>query len=573
MAEKKLNARIIHKHDTEANWSKATTFIPKQGEIIIYDKDNNYDYERIKVGDGSTVVTNLAFYGGSGVENIEDGLAAGSLKSAGAAAETAEYRLGENAVALGKDTKASANAAYAEGGGNTASGNYSHAEGYNTVASGGFAHAEGRKTTASGSAAHASGYGTIAKGNNQTVIGKYNVEDSSEYAFIIGGGSGTAGAEDERANIFTVSWDGDAAANGNTLATRQYVDANGGKIDTIKVNGTEQTITNKAVNISVPTNTSELNNDSGFLTAHQDISGKADKATTLAGYGIGDAYTKTEVDTKFDAIPSQTDYSVTLETDAATLEYSKVYTLKQCGASIGSINIPKDLVVESGQVVTKAESGEWGLAGTYIELVLANTENEKIYIEVGSLIEYVTSGSTAEDQIQIEIDEQHKVTATLKKGSVTKVQLDSELAEEIANGNVLAVNENSNMEQVIEDYFVNKKYKSLVYAPINGVQYPVPDYYLPLVDVYSDDATIYFRFSGVRNFGDNDIYITKAEWTSFNEYNNGWNVRDEYFYTVPEPTTSIEGKVLQVVDSSWQASALELVATDDGDGNVTLSIN
>ena len=46
----------------------------------------------------------------------------------------------------------------------------------------------------------------------------------------------------------------------------------------------------------VPTNTSELTNDSGFIT-DSDISGKADKATTLAGYGIGDAYTKSEVDT------------------------------------------------------------------------------------------------------------------------------------------------------------------------------------------------------------------------------------------------------------------------------------
>lgn len=33
------------------------------------------------------------------------------------------------------------------------------------------------------------------------------------------------------------------------------------------------------------------------LTQHQDISGKADKATTLVGYGITDAYTKTETDT------------------------------------------------------------------------------------------------------------------------------------------------------------------------------------------------------------------------------------------------------------------------------------
>lgn len=33
----------------------------------------------------------------------------------------------------------------------------------------------------------------------------------------------------------------------------------------------------------------------------------ADKATTLAGYGIGDAYTKTEVDDKIDALPTQID--------------------------------------------------------------------------------------------------------------------------------------------------------------------------------------------------------------------------------------------------------------------------
>lgn len=46
---------------------------------------------------------------------------------------------------------------------------------------------------------------------------------------------------------------------------------------------------------AIPSKTSELTNDSGYLTEHQDISGKADKATTLSGYGITDAYTKTEV--------------------------------------------------------------------------------------------------------------------------------------------------------------------------------------------------------------------------------------------------------------------------------------
>ena len=60
--EKQLNSRIQHKHDTEANWDKATSFIPKQGEIIVYDIDDNYFYERIKIGDGITPVTNLPFY-------------------------------------------------------------------------------------------------------------------------------------------------------------------------------------------------------------------------------------------------------------------------------------------------------------------------------------------------------------------------------------------------------------------------------------------------------------------------------------------------------------------------------
>ena len=59
--EKYLNSRIVHKHDTEENWNKATNFIPKKGELIVYDKDSTYDYERFKIGDGVTVVSNLAF--------------------------------------------------------------------------------------------------------------------------------------------------------------------------------------------------------------------------------------------------------------------------------------------------------------------------------------------------------------------------------------------------------------------------------------------------------------------------------------------------------------------------------
>lgn len=61
MAEKKINSRIVHKHDTETNWKKATGFIPKMGELIVYDIDDTYDYERFKIGDGATVVSALPF--------------------------------------------------------------------------------------------------------------------------------------------------------------------------------------------------------------------------------------------------------------------------------------------------------------------------------------------------------------------------------------------------------------------------------------------------------------------------------------------------------------------------------
>jgi hypothetical protein len=61
MADKKLIGRIVHKHDIQANWEKATNFVPMKGELIVYDIDDTHDYERIKIGDGKTLVSELPF--------------------------------------------------------------------------------------------------------------------------------------------------------------------------------------------------------------------------------------------------------------------------------------------------------------------------------------------------------------------------------------------------------------------------------------------------------------------------------------------------------------------------------
>lgn len=59
--EKTLNSRIINKHDLEVNWLKAINFVPKQGELIVYDVDDKYTYQRFKIGDGVTKINDLPF--------------------------------------------------------------------------------------------------------------------------------------------------------------------------------------------------------------------------------------------------------------------------------------------------------------------------------------------------------------------------------------------------------------------------------------------------------------------------------------------------------------------------------
>lgn len=69
MAEKKVKTRIQCKHDTHANWNKASSFVPYDGELIIYHNSANLedstDYiegnTKFKIGDGSTFVGDLPF--------------------------------------------------------------------------------------------------------------------------------------------------------------------------------------------------------------------------------------------------------------------------------------------------------------------------------------------------------------------------------------------------------------------------------------------------------------------------------------------------------------------------------
>lgn len=115
-------------------------------------------------------------------------------------------------------------------------------------------------------------------------------------------------------------------------------------------------------------------------------------------------------------------YSLIKDETAAAGDIA-TYHLTKDGVNEGiAINIPKDLVVASGSVETfvagKLPEGV-AEAGTYIQLNLANSA-KPLYINVGTLIEYVTGGSSETDAIQINVSsDTHKVTASVKDGSIT----------------------------------------------------------------------------------------------------------------------------------------------------------
>lgn len=108
-AEKKITSRIQQKHDTAANWANATTFIPKKGEIVIYDAEYNTSgvqtqAVRFKIGDGSRTINNLPFalidYDNriTSLESTVNGLGTAAQKDVGFFATAAQGTKADNAV-------------------------------------------------------------------------------------------------------------------------------------------------------------------------------------------------------------------------------------------------------------------------------------------------------------------------------------------------------------------------------------------------------------------------------------------------------------------------------------------
>lgn len=55
---------FIQKNGSQADWDSLVNFVPKKGEIIIYNPDESHSYSRMKVGDGVHIPKDLPFVSG-----------------------------------------------------------------------------------------------------------------------------------------------------------------------------------------------------------------------------------------------------------------------------------------------------------------------------------------------------------------------------------------------------------------------------------------------------------------------------------------------------------------------------
>ena len=198
--------------------------------------------------------------------------------------------------------------------------------------------------------------------------------------------------------------------------------------DSLSVNydpaGTAQSKMEQLANGQVATNTAAINTLNGKVGDLTGLDTTAKDTLVNAINEVADAVGAAE-----------TAGAVTVDTSSTTAGMAKSYTIKQGGATVATIDIPKDMVVSSGTVEVDPEDHD---PGTYLVLTLANATNDKVYISVGSLVDIYTAQQSA-TKVQLTINPgTREISATLVAGSVTATELASNavVTAKIADGNV-----------------------------------------------------------------------------------------------------------------------------------------
>lgn len=231
-------------------------------------------------------------------------------------------------------------------------------------------------------------------------------------------------------------------------ATQDYVDTYGGKIDKIEVNGVEQTITNKTVDIAVPTKTSDITNDGSDGTSTYvenddlalDLATKQDKL--IAGSNIqiaADGKTISATDTTYSTMtgatsqdagtsglvpaPAAGDDTKYLSGDGLWKTISQYQLPIASDSTLGGVKVGSNLSIDSSTGVLSANVNNATLTiqknGTSAGTFTANaSSNKTINITVPTTaadVSALPASTKYAASISVSVDTtDYKITTTLK---------------------------------------------------------------------------------------------------------------------------------------------------------------
>lgn len=198
--------------------------------------------------------------------------------------------------------------------------------------------------------------------------------------------------------------------------------------------------------------------------------------------------------------------NVTLVQDG-TLIYTLYQGTNDNKSEIGKINIPKDMVVESGSVITATNDdinndSTVVVGKKYIKLVITNVE-KPLYIAVNDLYKDHTAAKDA-TEVQVAISDNNEISATIVKVDASKVTLKNQgtnLQEALGTINTTL----NNKQDVIDDLSTIRNKATTAYQKPEGG--------IPASDLANDvipSFTIVDDHSGAGS-DPNKIYIPSAK--------------------------------------------------------------
>lgn len=122
--------------------------------------------------------------------------------------------------------------------------------------------------------------------------------------------------------------------------------------------------------------------------------------------------------------------------ETANAGYLKSYTFTGPNGTSIDIDIPKDLVVKSGEVITATTETGLVKGDKYIKLTIANQDESPIYIAVKDLVDVYSVADTA--QVHLALSKANQITASIVPGSIAKTDLTTAVQESLGKADAAA---------------------------------------------------------------------------------------------------------------------------------------